>query len=271
MTVGCVECFKNLLQHRLLSTKKQTNSGFFVKDAKIPEILGELLRFREFFIFENHIKNRGHRMENRINREDMLELTRRMTVARTSFTRIAGCYVDEDGEYDGSFNTNFLKLSQAERKKNLELAKAIPFSETNVQLKKYRFRKEYQQAGSMWQLFMAMKSCGLKNDALMETFYDVIMENYVSKEPYGIFVFHDRYDVPVKGTDKERQGESEEVFEYIICGICPLKGEYEPEKPIWGFLFPAFTDRSADINSIAVFRERENQPEEEFLQRILKI
>ena len=39
---------------------------------------------------------------------------------------------------------------------------------------------------------------------------------YVSQEPYGIFVFHDRYDVPVKGTDKERQVESEEVFEYII-------------------------------------------------------
>ena len=101
-------------------------------------------------------------------------------------------YLNGIYKYDGSFNTNFLKLSQAERKKNLELAKAIPFSETNVQLKKYRFRKEYQQAGSMWQLFMAMKSCGLKNDALMETFYDVIMENYVSKEPYGISVsgFH---------------------------------------------------------------------------------
>ena len=210
-------------------------------------------------------------MENRINREDMLELTRRMTVARTSFTRIAGCYVDEDGEYDGSFNTNFLKLPQAERKKNLELAKVIPFSDTNMQLKKYSFRKDCQGTGSMWQLLMAMKSCGLKNDALMETFYDVIMENYVSQEPYGIFVFHDRYDVPVKGTDKERQGESEEVFEYIICGICPLKGEYEPEKPGWGFLFPAFTDRSADIDSIAVFRESENQPEEEFFQRILKI
>ena len=33
-----------------------------------------------------------------INREDMLELTRRMTPARTSFTRIAGCYVDADGD-----------------------------------------------------------------------------------------------------------------------------------------------------------------------------
>lgn len=94
-------------------------------------------------------------MENRINREDMLELTRRMTVARTSFTRIAGCYVDEDGEYDGSFNTNFLKLPQAERKKNLELAKVIPFSDTNMQLKNTasaRIVRELEACGSFsWQ------------------------------------------------------------------------------------------------------------------------
>ena len=60
-----------------------------------------------------------------INREDMLELTRRMTLARTSFTRIAGCYVDKDGDFDGSFNTNFLKLSSPERTKKLALAKEI--------------------------------------------------------------------------------------------------------------------------------------------------
>ena len=52
-------------------------------------------------------------MEYRINREDMLELTRRMTVARTSFRRIAGCYVDEEGEFDGSFNTNFVEKVRA--------------------------------------------------------------------------------------------------------------------------------------------------------------
>ena len=34
-----------------------------------------------------------------INREDMLELTRRMTPSRTSFTRIAGCYADQEGEF----------------------------------------------------------------------------------------------------------------------------------------------------------------------------
>ena len=46
-----------------------------------------------------------------INRDDMLELTRRMTPSRTCFTRVAGCYVDADGDFDGSFNIHFGKLN----------------------------------------------------------------------------------------------------------------------------------------------------------------
>lgn len=65
-----------------------------------------------------------------INRDDMLELTRRMTPARTCFDRIAGAYIDDMGEVDGSFNTHFGKLSNSEKSRNLALAKAIPFSKT---------------------------------------------------------------------------------------------------------------------------------------------
>ena len=79
--------------------------------------------------------NRRHLKQLKIDREDMLTLTRRMTLSRNSFTRVAGCYVDRDGEFDGSFNTNFLKLSSADRAKNLKLAKAVPFAETNTHLK----------------------------------------------------------------------------------------------------------------------------------------
>ena len=188
-----------------------------------------------------------------INREDMLELTRRMTLARTSFTRIAGCYVDKDGDFDGSFNTNFLKLSSPERTKKLALAKEIPFSPTNVNLKKYEFPQSVRKPGSMWQLLMAMKECGLKNDALMDTFYDIVMEKYRTDKEYAILVFHDRFDIPSKASYKERLWESEEVFEYLICTVCPLIGEYEPGVPECGFLYPVFTDRSADPDHIAVF------------------
>ena len=60
-----------------------------------------------------------------IDREDMLELTRRMTVKRTSMTRIAGAYIDRDGEIDGTFNTSFLKLSAAEKERRLSWSPMI--------------------------------------------------------------------------------------------------------------------------------------------------
>ena len=205
-----------------------------------------------------------------INREDMLELTRRMTPARTSITRIAGCYIDRDGEFDGSFNTNFLKLSGSNRARNLKLAKTVPFSDTNKNLKKYEFVPEAQKTGSMWQLLMAMKECGLKNDALMDTFYDVVMERYHADLEYAVLVFHDRYDIPAKASDKERLGESEEVFEYLICVICPLSGEYEPGEPECGFLFPAFTDRCGDLNHVNVYQKNPARPHMELVREILE-
>lgn len=204
-----------------------------------------------------------------INREDMLELTRRMTPARSSFTRIAGCYLDATGEIDGTFNTNFLNLSQSEREKNLLLAKTIPFSKTNEQLRACRFAEKQTGQGSMRQLLLAMRECGLKNDALMENFYELVAEQYQSREPYAVFVFHDRYDVPVKAADKERMGESEEVYEYLICAICLLVGDYEPGKPVCGFLFPSFTDRSADLDRISVFQSDVDRPHRELTERLL--
>jgi len=202
----------------------------------------------------------------RIEREDMLELTRRMTVKRTSMTRIAGSYMDGDGFVDGTFNTNFLKLSASEKEKNLNIAKAIPFSDTNTNLKMYEFSREAMRPGGIWQLLMAMKSCGLKNDALMDTFYELIGECYETDHDYAVYVFHDRYDVPVKTADHERQWESEEVFEYLICAICPVSGDYEPGKPECGFLFPAFVNRSSDENFVNIFQADMDNPHPELVK-----
>lgn len=203
-----------------------------------------------------------------INREDMLELTRRMTVSRTSFTRIAGAYMDRDGEIDGSFNTNFLNLSAAEKEKNLAIAKTIPFSKTNEQLREYEF-SDSAAARGMRQLLTGMKECGLKNDALMYNFYEIVAEHYKTDAEYAIFVFHDRYDVPVKAADKERMGESEEVYEYLICAISPLVGEYEPGTPECGFLFPAFSERSCDDGHVAIFNRDVLRPHTELAKEIL--
>ncbi len=51
-------------------------------------------------------------------------------------------------------------------------------------------------------MLMAMRACGLKNDALMETFYEIVLESYHAGGDYAVLVFHDCYDIPAKGLDK---------------------------------------------------------------------
>ncbi len=204
-----------------------------------------------------------------INRDDMLELTRRMTPARTCFDRIAGAYIDDMGEVDGSFNTHFGKLSASEKSRNLALAKVIPFSKTNEQLKEYSFSETAKGKDSMWRLLLAVQQCGLKNDALMDILYEQIADGYPADHEFAVFVFHGIYDIPLKAKDKESLWESEEVYDFIICTVSPLQGEYEPSEPVFGFLYPAFSDRSADRDKIDIYHADPEKPEEGLLYKLL--
>lgn len=203
-----------------------------------------------------------------INREDMLELTRRMTPSRTCFDRIAGAYADEMGEIDESFNIHFGKLSSSEKVKNLELAKTIPFSKTNVQLREYRFPDGCKGKDSFWMLLNGILQTGLKNDALLDVLYEQIADGYPVDHSFAVYVFHGVYDVPLKAADHESLWESEEVYEFLICTISPLVGEYEPGEPVFGFLYPAFTDRSGDRDRIQIYHKVPEAKEEGLLYKL---
>ena len=80
---------------------------------------------------------------------------------------------------------------------------------------------------------------------------------------YLILLYLDSYDVMTRTKDNINVDESEEVYKYMLCAICPVTlskpglGYLEKEQRIgarirdWvvgapetGFLFPAFNDRS---------------------------
>ena len=216
-----------------------------------------------------------------INREDMLELTRRMTPQRTCFDRVAGAYMTEDGEIDDTFNIHFLKLSVSEQAKNLALAKEIPFARTNDQLKEYRIPEGMKGKDSIYQLLDALKDCSLKNDALMDVLYEQIGDGFAVDYPYAIFIFHGVYDIPVKTKDKEWLEGSEEIYDFLICTVSPMKAEYEliadqatkerrnrPDKPVFGFLYPAFSDRSSDDNKVDIFNADPSRPSEGLMYKL---
>lgn len=205
----------------------------------------------------------------KINREDMLELTRRMTVKRNCFSRIAGAYIDEEGYVDGTFNRHFWNLSAKEQEENLAIAKTIPFAETNERVKEYKLSSKSEGPGSFYQTMMALRESRLKNDALLEVVYEFMAEELEKGSPYAIYFYYGNYDIPIKAQDKEQLEDSEEVYEFLLCAICPVHGDYEVDTPTTGFMFPAFSDRSADIHGVDVFAVDSNA-EEVLLELIIE-
>lgn len=191
-------------------------------------------------------------------REELLELTRRMTLTRNCFSRIAGAYFDEEGFMDGTFNQHFLKLSKQEQEEHIKIAKTIPFADTNKQIKNILIPDSAKGPGKMSQLLAALKECELKNDALLYDLYEYIGDRYQPGYDYSVLLFYGAYDIPQKGTDKQAQWESDEVYTFLIGALCPLKGDYESGIPAAGFLYPAFIDRGASLDYIQVFDENGN-------------
>jgi hypothetical protein len=100
---------------------------------------------------------------------------------------------------------------------------------------------------------------------------------------YLILLYHDVYDIPMKTTDNMLLDDSDEVYDYILCAICPVNlsksglGYDQKENRIaplmrdWvvgapdsGFIYPAFTERSADLHSILMYTRNVKDPDRGF-------
>ena len=220
-----------------------------------------------------------------MNKKDILELKRRFKKDACTFTRLCGCYVDADHNKVTSFGETFLNLEDEEFYNYLEIAKKVMSGTIGNNLLELEFPTAEEAAGGRQQFLMGLRESALKNDDLMEAFYDLVIDSYDYVGNYLILVFHDAYDVMTKTSDNNKLDESEEVYEYLLCAICPVNltkpglGYREDENRIgprirdWvvgapdtGFVFPAFTDRSTDIHSVMFYTRDTKTPHSEFME-----
>lgn len=223
-----------------------------------------------------------------MNKKDILEIKRRFKKDACTFTRMCGCYVDADRNKVTNIAETFLNLEDEEFFKYLDIAKKVLSGTIGNNLLELEFPLAEEAAGGRQQFLMGLRESRLKNDDLMDTFYDLVIENYDYVGNYLILVFHDAYDVIVKTSDNDKLDESEEVYEYLLCAICPVNltkpglGYREDENRIgprirdWvvgapdtGFVFPAFTDRSSDIHSVMFYTRDTKTPHAEFMESAL--
>lgn len=223
-----------------------------------------------------------------MNRKDILELKRRMKKEECTFTKMCGCYVDSHKNTILKINETFLNLVDEEFYKYLEIAKKTLSGTIGNNLLELEFNPEEENPGGKQNYLLGLRDSKLKSEALLDRLYELIIENYEYDGNYLILVFHDAYDVIVKTNDNNKMDESEEVYDYLICSICPVEltkaglGYRENEHRIgarirdWvvslpetGFIFPAFTDRSSDIHSLMYYTKNTKEDHAEFMINVL--
>jgi len=101
------------------------------------------------------------------------------------------------------------------------------------------FSEPDRRPGSVWQLLMALNECGLKNDAMLDVFYEEFGQRHQTDKSYAIYFFHGSYDVPLKASEGELVGIGRGL---PVSGLCSLSGErrLQAGEPECSFLFPAF-------------------------------
>lgn len=219
-----------------------------------------------------------------MNKKEVLELKRRFKKEAATFTRVSGCYVDGNHNKVCKFGNTFLNLEEDEFYKYLEIANKALSGTIGNNLLELKFPIEEEEVGGRQHILMALRASKLEDENLLDTFYDLVIDTYDHAGNYLIVLFHDAYDVMSRTSDNNNLDESEEVYEYLICAICPVDlskpglGFLEDEHRIgprvrdWvvgavdtAFLFPAFNDRSTDIHSTLFYAKNTKEPHSEFM------
>jgi hypothetical protein len=219
-----------------------------------------------------------------MNKSDVLELKRRFVKEKVTFDNLAGCYVDATKNKVCKFNGSFLNLAEEEFFKYLEIAKKSLSGNIGNNIMEYEFPSTEEATGGKQQSLMALRDA-YDSDAVLDSYYDHIIETYEYTGNYLILVFHDNYDVMTKTEDKQSVDESEEVYQYLLVAICPVEldkpalrynansqGMESRERdwvvgaPATSILFPAFTERSSDIHSVVVINKNPKESHPEFIE-----
>lgn len=224
-----------------------------------------------------------------MNKKEISEIKRLFTKERCAINRICGCYVDAEKEKRLQFKEAFLSLPEEAMFKYFDIFRKTLSGTIGKNLINMEFPLEQEMGDGTQKMLLALRDSELKDEALLDAFYDRIIETYYHPENYFIILVHGAYDIPCKTSDGlDIEDGSDYVYNFILCSICPVAlskaglcynaennaiedriRDWIVELPEQGFLFPAFNDRNTDLHSILYFSKNAKEFCTEIVEQIL--
>ncbi len=225
-----------------------------------------------------------------MNEKEVAEIRRRFRQEKSNITHIRGCFVNDQREIVSEFDQSLLSMPQEESEKFLSIIKRTLSGTIGKNLIDISFETQQVVNSEEHALLMELKNSSLKSEDAVRTFFQHIMQAISIEGNYLILLAHDTYDVPYQSKDGGRQNDaSSDVYSYILCSICPIKptqpalsyylveNEFHNCKEDWlvsapefGFLFPAFDDRCANIYNALYYTRDIKENHAEFVDAVFK-
>ena len=199
-------------------------------------------------------------------KKDVNEIKSQYTLEDCGILRLCGCYVDGERNKITQFNENFLNLPEEEKHKYFDIFKKTLSGTPGKNLVDMKFNVDAYGDEGARTFLMNLRDSGLKDDRLLDEFYDRIINNYSYVGNYLILLINQVYDIPgITADNIGLEDASDDVYDYILCCVCHINlskpglgydeedNNFHDKKPAHmvdvpdvGFLFPAFNNRSSD-------------------------
>ena len=225
-----------------------------------------------------------------MNQKEVSELRRRWRLEKNAVSHIYGCFVNANKEIIADLDESLGMMTQEEGEQYMNLLKKTLSGGLGKNLIDIVFSTQQVMDSPEHRQLMELRSSRLKDGQLRRQFYQTVTDSLdMGGSGYLLLLACDSYDVPRRGRDgEEQQDASEEVFTYLLCGICPLKlgkpelnyypGDNEfhcavsqtVAPPELGFLFPAFDDRTANIYNALFYARKADELHQEFIDAVFR-
>ena len=221
-----------------------------------------------------------------MNQKELSELKRRFRPDKSAIHRIYGCFVNGNKEIVSYLDESMGRMPEEESAQYLGFLKKALSGTLGKQLIDIVFSTQQVMEGEEHKLLSALRNSQLKDAQAREAFYRKVIDTLELDGNYLILLAHDAYDVPRRGKDDQLQEDSDTVFSYVVCCICPVKerklelgyfpGENEfhscagqvVSPPELGFLFPAFDNRCANLYNALFYSKKADELHQEFIDAV---
>ncbi len=228
-----------------------------------------------------------------MNKKEINEIKKNFKEDSGLFTvqQVVQAFVDAEKNVKYKSAQSFMTLPQDEAELIMQILKKTLSGQLGKNLKEYPFPKDAYLEGGMQPYFYKLMKSKLCDEELVDDFIQKICEKSAFVSTFAIFAAHCVYTIPKKTKMDELDdgAEADTDYSFIVTALCPVELRFDGlvysdennaiekkltadriiEMPSDGFIFPVFSDRSPDINSVLYYSKSAKKPNSSIVNELL--